>query len=115
MALKILLYPLILLAMAATAWAGPKVRRPAQPASANAEAQAALAKARERVLTAQPLAMFYYSDDSSGLESLQAHAGAITLLAPQCYGLDRAGTLHGQLPPESWTWRGAPDCPSCRW
>ena len=42
--------------------------------------------------------MFYYSDDSLGLASLQAHADAMTLLAPQCYGLDRAGALHGQLP-----------------
>ena len=42
--------------------------------------------------------MFYYSDDSLGMASLQAHAGAMTLLAPQCYGLDRAGALHGQLP-----------------
>jgi len=42
--------------------------------------------------------MFYYSDDSSGLESLQAHSGAMTVLAPQCYGLDREGVLHGQLP-----------------
>jgi spore germination protein YaaH len=42
--------------------------------------------------------MFYYSDDSLGLASLQAHAGVMTLLAPQCYELDRAGALHGQLP-----------------
>jgi len=98
-ALKIPLCHLILLAVAVTAWAGPKARRPAQPASAKAEAEAALTKARERVLNASPLAMFYYSDDSLGRGSLQAHADAMSLLAPQCYALDRAGILHGQLPP----------------
>ncbi len=97
-ALKIPLYQLILLAVAVTAWGAPKTRRPTPPASAKTAAEAALAKARERVLNASPLAMFYYSDDSLGLASLQAHADAMTLLAPQCYGLDRWGVLHGQLP-----------------
>jgi spore germination protein YaaH len=78
--------------------AAPKNRRNAPPASAKAEAEAALAKARGQVLNARPLAMFYYADDSLGTASLQAHADAITLLAPQCYELDRAGALHGQLP-----------------
>ena len=57
-----------------------------------------MAKARDRVLNARPLAMFYYADDMLGVESLQAHADAMTLLAPQCYGLDRRGALHGHLP-----------------
>jgi spore germination protein YaaH len=43
--------------------------------------------------------MFYYADDSVGQASLQAHASIMTLLAPQCYGLDRVGVLHGRLPP----------------
>ena len=80
--------------------AAPKARRAAQAASAKAAAEAALAKARERVLNASPLAMFYYSGDSMGRASLEAHGDAITLLAPQCYGLDRAGALHGHLPTE---------------
>ncbi len=42
--------------------------------------------------------MFYYSDDSLGMPSLVAHAGSITVIAPQCFGLDQDGTLHGQLP-----------------
>jgi len=91
--------PLLLLLLAVTAWGAVRTERHTPPASPNSAAQAALAKARERVLAAQPLAMFYYSDDSSGLESLQTHAGAMTVLSPQCYGLDRTGTLHGQLPP----------------
>jgi spore germination protein YaaH len=78
--------------------AAPKTRRAAQPASAMSAEQTALAKARERVLGASPLAMLYYADDSLGMTSLQAHADAMTVLAPQCYELDRAGALHGQLP-----------------
>jgi spore germination protein YaaH len=97
-ALKILLFQLILLAVAVTVWARPKDRGTAHLGSESAAAQAALARARERVLTASPLAMFYYSGDSSGLASLQAHSDTITLLAPQCYGLDGAGALHGKLP-----------------
>jgi spore germination protein YaaH len=98
MLLKIPLCQLILLGMAVTAAAAPKHHHATPTAAARDSAPAALAKARERVLTASPLAMFYYADDSLGLESLQAHADAMTVLAPQCYGLDRAGVLHGQLP-----------------
>lgn len=57
-----------------------------------------LARARERVLGASPLAMFYYTDDALGLASIGAHSDAMTVLAPQCFGLDRAGNLHGQVP-----------------
>ena len=88
----------ILLLMAVTAWGAPKARRPVPPASAKAAAEAALARARGRVLNASPLALFYYSGDALGMASLQAHADAMTVLAPQCYGLDRTGVLHGQLP-----------------
>jgi len=98
MALKIPLYQLILLAVAVTAAAGPEHGDTAHVQAERSAAPATLAKARERVLGANPLAMFYYANDPLGLESLQAHADAITLLAPQCYGLDRAGALHGQLP-----------------
>jgi len=97
-ALKIVLHQLILLAVGVSAAAGAEHRDTTHLQSERAAAQAALAQARERVLGASPLAMFYYSGDSLGLASLQAHADAITLLAPQCYGLNRAGALHGQLP-----------------
>ncbi len=50
-------------------------------------------------MNASPLVMFYYSDDSVGLASLQTHAEEMSVLAPQCYRLDSAGGLHGQLPP----------------
>jgi spore germination protein YaaH len=96
--LKIRLYQLIMLAVAVSAAAGPKHRDTVHLQSGRAAAQAALAKARGRVLTASPLAMLYYSDDSLGMASLEAHSSAMTVLAPQCYGLDRAGVLHGHLP-----------------
>jgi len=88
----------MLMLITSCGFAGAKARRPAPPAPTKTAAEAVLARARERVLNAYPLAMFYYSDDSLGLESLQAHSGAMTVLAPQCYTLDRRGALHGQLP-----------------
>ncbi len=88
--------PLLVLFMAIAAWGTPRARR--QSHSPNIAAQAALAKARVRVMTASPLAMFYYSDDVLGHASLEAHADAMTVLAPKCYELDRAGALRGQLP-----------------
>ena len=79
-------------------FAAPKARRAAPAASRKTAEDPALVKARQQVLGASPLAMFYYADDSVGLASLQAHAEAMTLLAPQCYELDRTGALRGQLP-----------------
>ena len=91
--------PLLFLFMGIVAWgAAPRARHSEPSSSANAAAQAALARARVRVMTASPLAMFYYSDDSLGHASLEAHADAITVLAPKCYELDRGGALRGQLP-----------------
>ena len=59
--------------------------------------------------------MFYYSGDSLGLASLQVHADAMTLLAPQCYALDRAGALQGQLPAGVLDVTRRAGSPSCRW
>jgi spore germination protein YaaH len=112
--MKILHGQIFLLILALTAWGAPKPRRSAHPSPAISAADAALAKARGQVLNAHPLAMFYYSDDSLGMLSLQAHADAMTLIAPQCYGLDRVGALHGQLPsgvPEATRRAGLPLMP----
>ena len=81
--------------------AATRARRPAYPGAANVAADPALVAEREHLLNSSPLAMFYYLDDSPGLTSLQAHTDAITLLAPQCFDLDRAGRLHGQIPPRA--------------
>ena len=58
-----------------------------------------LTRTRWHVLGARPLGMFYYRDDAAGLESLEAHARAMTLLAPQCFRIDAEGFVHGQVPP----------------
>ena len=94
----ILRVAITLLMVASCGLASPKIRRSAKPPSGQSAEDAALTKARGQVLTASPLAMFYYSDDSLGMASLQAHADAITVIAPQCFGLDRMGVLRGQLP-----------------
>jgi len=74
--------------------------KPASPKTAPA-GDAALEKARWRVLGARPLAMFYYSNDSLGLGSLAAHADGMTLLAPQCFWIDQDGFVHGEIPTEA--------------
>ncbi|MGH9540488.1 MAG: glycosyl hydrolase family 18 protein, partial [Terriglobales bacterium] len=45
-------------------------------------------------------AVFYATDDDSGVASFRAHADEVSLLAPQCFSLDRYGQLHGSLPAE---------------
>jgi len=97
--LRIPYCPPIFLLLAVTVWAGPQAQTPAPSASVDATTGAALTEARRQVLNANPLAMFYYYDDAAGLAGLQAHAGALPLVAPQSYELDAAGELHGQLPP----------------
>src|SRR5207249_11882461 len=49
-------------------------------------------------LSARPLGMYYYSDDSHGAASLHAHLSRITLLAPQCFWIDGEGTVRGSIP-----------------
>jgi spore germination protein YaaH len=55
---------------------------------------------RRRVLSAHPLGMYYYYDDSLGLESLSAHAAEMTLLGPQCFFVDADGTVRGGVSPQ---------------
>lgn len=43
-------------------------------------------------------AVFYATDADSGIESFRAHADEISLVAPQCFALDRHGVLHGSVP-----------------
>lgn len=42
--------------------------------------------------------LFYATDADSGIASLRAHADRVSLIAPQCFALDRHGDLHGSLP-----------------
>ena len=97
MVVKILIFQLIFLAVTFPVAARSLARGTARLPTERSIKAAALARARERVLTTRPLALFYYSGDSLGMPSLQAHSDAITLLAPQCYELDGAGALHGKF------------------
>jgi spore germination protein YaaH len=54
---------------------------------------------QERILSAKPLAMYYYISDSRGLESIRRHGSRMGLLAPQCYWITREGEVRGELPP----------------
>ncbi|MGO8814563.1 MAG: glycosyl hydrolase family 18 protein [Terriglobia bacterium] len=94
---KVLIFQLIFLAIAAPAAARSVARGTAHLRSERTVKEVELARQRERVLTTRPLALFYYSGDSLGMPSLEAHSDAITLLAPQCYELDGAGALHGKF------------------
>jgi len=85
---------LLLLALAGLA-AAQKPRVSSKPV---AKAEAPLVKSRWHVLGARPLAMYYYSPDSRGLESLQQHASQMTLVAPQTFWVDAEGFVHGEVP-----------------
>ena len=95
--------------VALAVWLGAAIvagaqKRPAKPDLAKAvpAADPPVVRARWHVLGAHPLALFYYADDARGRESLEAHARAMTLLAPQSYWLDHEGFVHGQLRAEVW-------------
>jgi spore germination protein len=60
--------------------------------------EARLSAARRTVLDARPLGIYYYLDDSQGIASLGAHASSIKLLAPQCFWIERDGTVRGSIP-----------------
>lgn len=55
-------------------------------------------RAQSRLLHDQPLRLYYYADDARSFASLEAHAQAIDVLAPQSYGVDSAGVFHGGVP-----------------
>ena len=85
---------LLFLALARLA-AAQKPRVAAKPVAKHG---ASLVKARGHVLGARPLAMYYYSPDSRGLNSLEQHASQMTLVAPQSFWVDGEGFVHGEVP-----------------
>jgi spore germination protein YaaH len=85
---------LLVLALASLA-AAQKPHAPAQPV---AKVGATLVKPGRQVLGAYPLAMYYYSPDARGLESLEQHASQMTLVAPQTFWVDAEGFVHGSVP-----------------
>lgn len=61
-------------------------------------ARRALKEMRKQVMSARPLAMYYTSGGTFGLDAVQDHASDMTILAPQCYWLDQNGSIQGSLP-----------------
>jgi spore germination protein len=53
---------------------------------------------REHVVAARPLAMYYTTGGTFGLDSVLEHASDMTILAPQCYWLDQNGNIQGDIP-----------------
>ena len=52
----------------------------------------------EQVMSARPLAMFYSTGGTLGLDSILDHASDMTILAPQSYWLDLKGSIQGDIP-----------------
>ena len=88
---------LLLILALATAPAASEPGRATRVQPAKSVQDPALAKARQRVLGAQPLSLIFYVDDPQGRAALQAHAAAVTVLSPQGFGLDAKGTLRGHV------------------
>jgi spore germination protein YaaH len=73
-------------------------KKPATHKARAAKENTALAAARRRVLGAKPLALYYYVSDQRAQKSILAHASRMTVLAPQCYWVEKDGVLRGDLP-----------------
>jgi len=75
---------------------------PARPASDDRETQGsgrlALKAMCGRVMSARPLAMYYTTGGTFGLDSILDHASDMTILAPQSYWLDLQGNIQGGIP-----------------
>jgi spore germination protein YaaH len=67
---------------------------------ASAKSRDTLRLARQRVLEARPLAMYYCTADPHGLESLQARAAEMTVLGPQSFKVESDGVVRGEVPAE---------------
>jgi spore germination protein YaaH len=53
---------------------------------------------RERVMAARPLAMYYTTGGTFGLDSILDHSSDMTILAPQSYWLGLNGKIWGSIP-----------------
>ncbi len=68
---------------------------PPQARAAPGKANPRLLRERRRILAARPLAMYYSTEDTSGLASVEKNAALITLLGPQCFAVDSEGIVRG--------------------
>jgi len=71
---------------------------PPQARPAPGKANPRLLRERRRILGARPLAMYYSTEDTSGLASVEKNAALITLLGPQCFSVDSEGIVRGAVP-----------------
>ena len=75
------------------------VQKPRVSSKAVAKTGTPSIKARWGILSARPLAMYYYAPDARGIKSLEQHASQMTLIAPQSFSVDAEGFVHGEVPP----------------
>jgi spore germination protein YaaH len=68
------------------------------PEEAQHSADMPLEAMRKRVMAARPLALYYTTGGTFGLNSIEQHASDMTILAPQCYWLDQNGNIQGGIP-----------------
>jgi spore germination protein YaaH len=71
---------------------------PPEVKSAPGRANPRLLRERRRILGARPLAMYYSTEDTSGLAAVEKNAALITLLGPQCFRVDSDGIVRGAVP-----------------
>jgi spore germination protein YaaH len=57
-----------------------------------------LSAASRRVLASKPLALYYFTGETRGFESIQTHAAEMTVVAPQCHWVEKDGVVRGELP-----------------
>lgn len=72
-----------------------------QTETAQENADLSLEAMRQRVMAARPLAMYYTTSGTFGLNSIQQHASDMTILAPQCFWLDSNGRVQGSIPAQT--------------
>ena len=77
----------------------PRALAAATMLAAAGAAAPASAQAATRAPTQAPEAIWYIRDDSAGIASFAAHADRITVIAPQTFAIDSAGTIRGRIPP----------------
>jgi spore germination protein len=81
--------------MVATASGASKEKAGSTPAT---RPTPALLRERQKVLSARPLAMYYYLD-GLGIPSIEQNASQMTVLGPQCFALEADGVIRGEVPP----------------
>lgn len=64
----------------------------------NEDPSSRLTEMRQRVKDARPLALYYSTCDTFGLDSVLEHSSDMAVLALQCYRLDPKGNIHGSIP-----------------